>query len=81
MTRNDRNKKLSKIAVTISLLLGLGWVFGFLGTSALPEIYIPAQYFFLFFMTSQGALFFFFHGIKSAEVQQELDATVQVGHW
>ena len=77
VTRNDTTayemfKKQFKIAVTISLLLGLGWVFGFLGTSALPEeIYIPAQYFFSFFMTSQGVLFFFFHGIKSTEVRQE----------
>ena len=77
VTRNNTTayetfKKQFKIAVTISLLLGLGWAFGFLGTSALPkEIYIPAQYFFSFFMTSQGALFLFFHGIKSAEVRQE----------
>ena len=77
MTRNDTTayetfKKQFKIAVTISLLLGLGWAFGFLGTSALPkEIYIPAQYFFSFFMSFQGVLFLFFHGIKSTEVRQE----------
>ncbi len=35
------------IAIILSLLFGLGWAFGLIGTSSLPEeVYIPAQYIF-----------------------------------
>ena len=60
------------IAVVLSLLFGLGWAFGLIGTSSLPrEAYLPAQYIFSIFMGVQGLLIFFLHAVRSAEAREE----------
>ena len=60
------------IAVVLSLLFGLGWAFGLIGTSSLPEeAYTPAQYIFSIFMGIQGVLIFLFHAVRSPEAREE----------
>ena len=60
------------IAVVLSLLFGLGWAFGLIGTSSLPqEAYTPAQYIFSIFMGIQGVLIFLFHAVRSREARDE----------
>ena len=60
------------IAVVLSLLFGLGWAFGLIGTSSLPrEAYLPAQYIFSIFMGIQGVLIFFLHAVRSQEAREE----------
>ena len=60
------------IAVVLSLLFGLGWAFGLIGTSSLPEeAYTPAQYIFSIFMGAQGVLIFILHAVRSQEARQE----------
>ena len=77
MSGKDTNKKsmIAKhllIAVVLSLLFGLGWAFGLIGTSSLPrEAYLPAQYIFSIFMGIQGVLMFFLHAVRSADARKE----------
>ena len=77
MTGKDSNIKsmIAKhllIAVVLSLLFGLGWAFGLIGTSSLPrEAYLPAQYIFSIFMGLQGVLIFFFHAVRSPDAREE----------
>lgn len=77
MSAKDTNMKsvIAKhllIAVVLSLLFGLGWAFGLIGTSSLPEeAYTPAQYIFSIFMGIQGVLIFLFHAIRSPEAREE----------
>ena len=61
------------IAVVLSLLFGLGWAFGLIGTSSqLPEeAYTPAQYIFSIFMGIQGVLIFLLHTVRSQEAREE----------
>ncbi len=60
------------IAVVLSLLFGLGWAFGLIGTSSLPEeVFIPAQYIFSIFVGLQGVFIFIFHGIRSPDAREE----------
>ena len=60
------------IAVVLSLLFGLGWAFGLIGTSSLPqEAYTPAQYIFSIFMGIQGVLIFILHTVRSQEAREE----------
>ena len=60
------------IAVVLSVLFGLGWAFGLIGTSSLPqEAYTPAQYIFSIFMGIQGVLIFFLHAVRSPEAREE----------
>ena len=61
------------IAVVLSLLFGLGWAFGLIGTSSqLPdEAYTPAQYISSIFMGIQGVLIFLLHTIRSQEAREE----------
>ena len=60
------------IAIVLSLLFGLGWAFGLIGTSSLPkEAYLPAQYIFSIFMGIQGVLIFLFHAVRSPEARGE----------
>ena len=60
------------IAVVLSLLFGLGWAFGLIGTSSLPqEAYTPAQYIFSIFMGIQGVVIFLLHTIRSQEAREE----------
>ena len=61
-----------QIAVVLSLLFGLGWAFGLIGTSSLPQkAYIPAQYIFNIFMGIQGVLIFVLHAVRSQEAREE----------
>ena len=60
------------IAAVLSLLFGLGWAFGLIGTSSLPrEVHLPAQYIFSIFMGAQGILIFFFHAVRSPDAREE----------
>lgn len=60
------------IAVILSLLFGLGWVFGLIGTSSLPPgVSIPAQYLFSIFIGLQGILVFILHAIRSPDSREE----------
>lgn len=60
------------IAAILSLLFGLGWAFGFIGTTSLPSsVYIPAQYIFSIFIGIQGVLIFILHAIRSADSREE----------
>ena len=60
------------IAVILSLLFGLGWVFGLIGTSSLPRgVSIPAQYLFSIFIGLQGVLVFILHAIRSPDSRDE----------
>ena len=60
------------IAVVLSLLFGLGWAFGLIGTSSLPQrAYTPAQYIFSIFMGIQGVLIFILHAVRSREAREE----------
>ncbi len=60
------------IVVVLSLLFGLGWAFGLIGSSSLPEeVFIPAQYIFSIFVGLQGVFIFFFHGIRSPDAREE----------
>ena len=76
-TAKDSNVKLViakhlLIAVVLSLLFGLGWAFGLIGTSSLPrEVYLPAQYIFSIFMGVQGVLIFLLHAVRSPDAREE----------
>ena len=60
------------VAAVLSILFGLGWAFGMIGTSSLPkEVYIPAQYIFSILMGLQGVLIIILHGICSPDVHEE----------
>ena len=61
------------VAVILSLLFGVGWAFGLIGTSSqLPEeAYTPAQYIFSIFMGIQGVLIFLLHAVRSPEAREE----------
>ena len=60
------------IAAILSLLFGLGWAFGFIGTTSLPpSVYVPAQYIFSIFIGIQGVLIFILHAIRSADSREE----------
>ena len=61
------------VAIILSLLFGLGWAFGLIGTSSqLPEeAYIPAQYIFSIFMGIQGVLIFLLHAVRSRVARKD----------
>lgn len=60
------------VAVILSLLFGLGWAFGLIGTSSLPEaVHIPAQYIFSIFVGIQGLLIFLLHAVRSPKARDE----------
>ncbi len=60
------------IAVVLSLLFGLGWACGLIGSSSLPEeVFIPAQYIFSIFVGLQGVFIFIFHAIRSPDAREE----------
>ena len=60
------------IAMILSLLFGLGWAFGLIGTSSLPAgVSIPAQYIFSIFIGFQGVLLFVLHAIRSPDSREE----------
>ena len=60
------------IAIVLSIMFGLGWAFGLIGTSDLPEeVYVPAQYIFSIFIGLQGVFIFFFHALRSTDAREE----------
>ena len=60
------------VAVVLSLLFGLGWAFGLIGTTSLPSaVHIPAQYIFSIFMGIQGVLIFLLHAVRSPDARDE----------
>jgi len=76
-TPGDKDKKSMVarylfIAMMLSLLFGLGWAFGLIGTSSLPAgVSIPAQYIFSIFIGFQGVLLFVLHAIRSPDSREE----------
>ena len=59
------------IAVGLSLLFGLGWGFGLTATSSnTQEVTFAFQVIFSLFVSSQGILIFFFHGLRSPDFRQ-----------
>ena len=60
------------IAMVLSLLFGLGWAFGLLGSSSLPSgVSITGQYIFSIFIGCQGVLIFFLHAVRSSDACEE----------
>ena len=60
------------IAIVLSLLFGLGWAFGLIGSSSLPSgVSITGQYIFSIFIGFQGVLIFFLHAVRSTDVREE----------
>ncbi len=73
-TKSSRSVVLRHLlrAVVLSLLFGLGWAFGLIGSSSLPkEIFILAQYIFSIFVGLQGVFIFIFHAIRSPDAREE----------
>ena len=67
-----RTKKLTMIAIGLSLLFGLGWAFGLSATSSnVEEVTFAFQLIFSIFVGSQGLLIFIFHGIRSKNVSKQ----------
>ena len=60
------------IAMVLSLLFGLGWVFGLLASHDLPAaVHVPSQYIFSIFVGLQGVLIFILHAVRSADARNE----------
>ena len=60
------------IAIVLSLLFGLGWAFGLIGSSSLPSgVSITGQYIFSIFIGLQGVLIFFLHAVRSTDAREE----------
>ena len=60
------------IAMALSLLFGLGWAFGLIGSSSLPRgASITGQYIFSIFIGFQGVLIFILHAVRSADAREE----------
>lgn len=74
MTKSNRSVVLRHllIAAVLSLLFGLGWAFGLIGTSSLPEeVFVPAQYIFSIFVGLQGVFIFILHALRSSDAREE----------
>ena len=64
--------KLLVIAFILSVLFGLGWGFGLLGTTALPKtVFVLAQYLFSIFIGLQGLMIFVLHCVRSPDAREE----------
>ena len=60
------------IAMVLSLLFGLGWVFGVTGSTILPPaLHKPARYLFNIFIGLQGVLIFVLHAVRSPDAREE----------
>ena len=60
------------IAMVLSLLFGLGWAFGLIGSSSLPSgVSITGQYIFSIFIGFQGVLILLLHAVRSADAREE----------
>ena len=60
------------IAMVLSLLFGLGWAFGLIGSSSLPNgVSITGQSIFSIFIGCQGVLIFLLHAVRSADAREE----------
>lgn len=64
-------KQLILIAVCLSVMFGLGWVFGLFVAIPNPELSTVAQYLFAIFIGIHGVFIFFFHCLRSSEVRKE----------
>ena len=61
-----RLKKTFIIALSLAVVLGLGWGFGLAVTSSdLVELTFTLQFIFSIFVGSQGVLIFFLHGVRN----------------
>ena len=71
-TKVVRIKKLTLIAIGLSLIFGLGWGLGFAATSSdVEEVTFAFQLIFSIFVGSQGLLIFIFHGIRSKKFKNQ----------
>ena len=65
-------KKLTLIAIGLSLIFGLGWGLGLAATSSdIEELTFTFQLIFSIFVGSQGLLIFIFHGVRSKDARDE----------
>lgn len=64
-------KRLILIAACLSVMFGLGWVFGLLAAIPNPELSMVAQYIFAIFIGTHGVFIFFFHCLRSNDVRKE----------
>ena len=73
-----RTKKLTIIAIGLSLLFGLGWGFGLSATSSsVEEVTFIFQLLFSIFVGSQGLLIFIFHGLRPKNVRKQWESWLQ----
>ena len=60
------------IAMMLSVLFGLGWAFGLIGSSSLPSgVSITGQYIFSIFIGFQGVMIFFLYAVRSTDAREE----------
>ena len=60
------------VAIVLSLLFGVGWAFGLIGTSSVQdEAQTAAQYIFSILMGIQGIAIFLLHAVLSREARKE----------
>lgn len=64
-------RHLITIAICLSVMFGLGWVFGLLVQIPSPIISLIAQYIFSVFVGFQGVLIFILHGLRSVDVRKQ----------
>ena len=59
------------VALSLGVVLGLGWGFGLVATSSdLVALTFTFQVIFSIFVGSQGVLIFVFHGLRNAEFRE-----------
>ena len=76
--KDGKEKKLKKlvkkatIAFILAVMFGVGWIFGVLGSSGVPEaISKPSQVVFVLVVGTQGILIFFLHPLRSKDAREE----------
>ena len=71
-SRGSDTKKQLRIAITLAILFGLGWIFGLGGTQALPEaVSVPFQILFSTLVGFQGLFIFLLYVIFSSNARKE----------
>ena len=64
--------KKAMITFLLAVMFGVGWIFGVLGSSAIPDfISTPCQFMFVIIVGSQGLLVFLLHPCRSVDAREE----------
>ena len=70
--RKDKYFKKMIVIFVLAIMFGIGWIFGVLGSSGLPEfISRPFQYTFIIMVGFQGFFVFLLHPCRSIEAREE----------